>query len=40
MTNTNLTRTDVILIVNYSWEKSFAPVDSNKKAIAKGTGTR
>ena len=32
--NTNLERTDIVPIVNYAWNRSFAKVESNKKAIA------
>ena len=32
--NTNLERTDIVPIINYAWEKSFAKIDSNKRAIA------
>ena len=34
MRNNNLTKTDVIPIVNYSWKKSFDKAESNRKAIA------
>ena len=34
MTNTNLTKTNIIPIVNYLREKSFANVDSNRESIA------
>ena len=33
MKSTSLSKSDIVHIVNYSWEKTFGCVDSNKKVI-------
>ena len=36
MDNLNILSTDIMPIINYAWQKSFARVDTNKNAIADG----